>query len=159
MANTFVHGDAEESAKLDSGKKLANRMRVAEEEIQRQHEAGRLIAIVRRGRDYSEGFPAFQALPGICGEPLALTLKALGYRGAHQGKGVDAAQAYQFFTGTHELLGGLTPIQILTGECADGTDLEAVEFLGRPYEDRLDFVLSVAEHESLTTLVNLETRC
>lgn len=106
---------------------------------------GQLIAIVLEEGERGKEFPVFQAWPGIDGEPLKRTLKALGYQGTLQEPGTSAAQAYQFFTGINELLGGLTPIQVLTGVGADVDDQAAVDFLAKPHDERLDFVLSVAK--------------
>jgi len=72
-------------------------------------------------------------------------LKALGYFGPLQNTGAPATQVYQFFTGMHELLGGLSPIQALRGVGVDSNDQEAVDFLAKPHAERLNFVLSVAE--------------
>lgn len=124
---------------------FATLLGMSEKAIRRRHHDGKLIAISLEGREPGRGFPVFQAWPGIEGKPLERILKALGYLGPLQNTGAPAAQVYQFFTGMHELLGGLTPIQVLTGVGADVNDQEAVDFLAKPHEERLKFVLSVAE--------------
>lgn len=145
MTSTFFQYRAKEAGTLITGKDLASLLGISEEAIRRRHHDGKLIAILREGRLQGRGFPVFQAWAGIAGEPLERILKALGYLGPHQLTGGDAAQSYQFFTGTHELLGGLSPIQVLTDVGAEVNDQEAVDFLAKPHEERLNFVLSVAQ--------------
>ncbi|MGV3682132.1 MAG: hypothetical protein ACO1PM_20795 [Acidovorax sp.] len=145
MTSTFFQYRADDAGMLLTAKDLASLLGISEEAIRRRHLGGNLIAISLEGRERRSGFPAFQAWPGIAGEPLERTLKALAYQGPLRLAGVAASQAYQFFTGTHELLGGLSPIQVLTGLGADVNDQEAVNFLAKPHAERLNFVLSVAE--------------
>lgn len=145
MTSAISQYRADEAATLLTASDFATLLGMSEEAVRRRHSDGKLIAIQRGGRLQGRGFPVFQAWPGIDGEPLERTLKALGYLGPLQNTGTPAAQAYQFFTGMHELLGGLTPIHVLTGVGADVNDQEAVDFLAKPHEERLSFVLSVAE--------------
>lgn len=145
MTSTIFQYRMTDVGSLVTGSEIGSLLGISDEAVRRRHHDGRLIAILREGRERSSGFPVFQAWPGIAGEPLERTLKALGYQGPHQLSGGDAAQSYQFFTGIHELLGGLSPIQVLTGVGADANDQEAVDFLAKPHEERLNFVLSVAE--------------
>lgn len=145
MTNSLVQRCSTQANTLLTARELAGLLRDTEEAIWLRHQAGRLIAILRVGSEQSRGFPVFQAWPGIKGEPLERTLEAVGYHGPRQDTGAAAAQAYQFFTGIHELLGGLTPIQVLAGVGADVNDQEAVDFIAKPHEERLNFVLSVAE--------------
>lgn len=145
MTITDLRYRAGDAGTLLTANDFATLLGMSEKAILRRHHDGKLIAISLEGREPRRGFPVFQAWPGIDGEPLVRILKALGYQGPLQDTGTPAAQAYQFFTGINELLGGLTPIQVLTGVGADVTDQEAVDFLAKPHEERLDFVLSVAK--------------
>lgn len=145
MISSLVQHCSTEANTLLTARELASLLEVTEEAIRLRHKAGGLIAILRAGSGPSRGFPVFQVWPGIDGEPLEHILRALGYQGPLLDSCTSAAQAYQFFTCIHELLGGLTPIQVLTGVGADVNDQEAVDFLAKPHEERLNFVLSVAE--------------
>lgn len=145
MTSTFFQHLADEAGSLLTARDLASALGISEEAIRRRHLDGKLIAISLEGREPGRGFPVFQAWPGIEGKPLERILKALGYLGPLQNTGAPAAQVYQFFTCMHELLGGLSPIQVLTGVGVDSNDQEAVDFLAKPHEERLSFVLSVAE--------------
>lgn len=145
MTSTFFQHRSDEAGSLLTARDLASALGISEEAIRRRHLDGKLIAISLEGREPGRGFPVFQAWPGIEGKPLERILKALGYFGPLQNTGAPATQVYQFFTGMHELLGGLTPIQVLTGVGADVNDQEAVDFLAKPHAERLNFVLSVAE--------------
>lgn len=117
---------------------------VSDEAIRQRHQAGKLIAVLKDGRERGRGYPVFQSWAGVRGTPLEETLQALGYAGPSKMDGLDATQAYQFFVSRHELLGGLTPVQVLTGVGADVADQEANEFLEQPESARLDFVKKVA---------------
>ena len=145
MTSTVSLYRANEAGTPLTANDFATLLGLSEKSIQRRHHDGRLIAISLEGREPGRGFPVFQAWPGIAGEPLERTLKALGYQGPLEDSGTPAAKVYQFFTGLNELLGGLTPIQVLTGVGADVTDQEAVDFLAKPHDERLDFVLAVAK--------------
>ncbi len=145
MTSTNFQYRITDAGSLVTGCEIGSLLGISEEAIQLRHHDGKLIAISIDGREGGRGFPIFQAWPGIVGEPLERILKALGYLGPHQLTGGDAAQCYQFFIGTHVLLGGLSPIQVLTDVGADVNDQEAVDFLAKPHEERLNFVISVAE--------------
>lgn len=144
MANSIVQYRMGEAGTLVTGKEFAVLLNITEEAVRLRYQNGKLISIIREGRERGRGYPVFQAWPGIDGPPLEQILPALGYLGPSQGSVSGAAQVYQFFTGTHELLGGLTPIQVLTGVGADISDHEAVEFLATPHEERVKLVVSVA---------------
>ena len=145
MTSTNIHYRMTDAGSLVTGSEIGSLLGISNEAIQLRHHDGKLIAISIEDREPGRGFPVFQAWPGIEGKPLERILKALGYMGPLQNTGAPAAHAYQFFTGAHELLGGLTPIQVLTGVGADANDQEAVDFLAKPHAERLNFVLSVAE--------------
>jgi hypothetical protein len=133
----------DEPEKLISGNELAEMLGVTEEVVQKRLQAGKLIAILRDGGERGCGLPIFQAWDGIAGAPLEQVLKAIGYEGP--GKDVDAADAFQFFVGRNDLLGGSTPVEVLTGAGVhDPDDIEAAEFFGKPDQERLEFVISVA---------------
>lgn len=143
MATTVAKQLVGEPGKLISGSELAEMLGVSEEAVRQRLQAGKLIAILSAGRERGRGFPIFQAWDGIAGGPLEQTLKALGYEGP--GKAVDAADAFQFFVSRNELLGDLTPVEVLTGAgVSDPDDVEAAEFLTKPHQERLEFVASVA---------------
>ena len=145
MANKFVQNRTKEASALLTGTELGAALGISEERVRQRLQNGRLIAILREGRERGRGFPAFQALEGIAGEPLEKVLRALGYSGPTQESGTSAAEAYQFFTGSHELIGGLAPFQVLLGIGADVNDVEALEFLSKPHAERLAFIVSIAE--------------
>lgn len=145
MATTVARQLVGEPGKLISGGEIAEMLGVSEEAVRQRHQAGKLIAILSAGRERGRGFPIFQAWDGIAGAPLEQIVGALGYEGPGQGKAVDAAEAFQFFTSRNELLGGFTPVEVLTGAgVPDADDMEAVEFLAKPHEERVEFVTSVA---------------
>lgn len=143
MATSVARQLVGEPGKLVSGTDIAEMLGVSEEAVRQRHQAGKLIAILSQGRERGRGFPIFQAWDGITGAPLEQILKALGYEGP--GKAVDGADAFQFFTSRNELLGGFTPVEVLTGAgVPDPDDAEATEFLAKPHQERVDFVASVA---------------
>lgn len=132
-----------EPGKLVSGNELAQMLGVSEEAVRQRHQAGKLIAILTEGRERGRGFPIFQAWEGIAGATLEQVLKAIGYDGP--GSSVDAADAFQFFVSRNELLGDFTPVEVLTGAgLPNPEDIEAAEFLAKPYQERLEFVTNVA---------------
>lgn len=150
MAATAARQLVGHPGKLVSGTELAVMLYVSEEAVRQRHQAGKLIAILREGRERGRGFPVFQSWAGVAGAPLEQILGALGYRGPTvQPAPLDAADAFQFFTSRNEFLGGFTPVEVLTGAgLHDSADQEASDFLDRPYEERLDLVTSVARAEA-----------
>lgn len=143
LATTVTRELVGEPGKLISGNEIAQILGVSEEAVRQRLQGGKLIAILSEGRERGRGFPVFQTWEGITGAPLEQVLKALGYEGPR--KAVDAADAFQFFVGRNELLGGFTPVEVLTGAgVPDQDDFEAEEFLAKPHADRLEFVTSVA---------------
>lgn len=132
-----------EPGKLISGNDLARMLGVSEEAVRQRLQAGKLIAILSDGRERGRGFPVFQAWAGIAGVPLEKVLKAFGYEGP--GKTVDAADAFLFLVSRNDLLGDFTPVEVLTGAGLFPQDIEAEEFLAKPYQERLAFVISVAQ--------------
>lgn len=150
MAATAARQLVGHPGKLVSGTELAVMLDVSEEAVRQRHQAGKLIAILREGRERGRGFPVFQSWAGVAGAPLEQILGALGYRGPTvQAAPLDAADAFQFFTSRNEFLGGFTPVEVLTGAgLHDPADQEASDFLDRPYEESLDLVTSVARAEA-----------
>lgn len=139
MATTVVRQLVGEPGKLMSGSEIAEMLGVTEEAVRLRHKDGKLIAVLSAGRERGRGFPIFQAWDGVAGEPLEKVLKAFGYEGP--GKSVDAAQAFQFFIARDDMLGGFTPVEVLTGAgVIDPDDAEAAEFLSKPPAERVDFV-------------------
>ena len=134
LANMTTFGKKQlidEPDKLIPGDEFAEMLGVSEETVRQRLQAGTLIAIVSAGRERGCGLPVFQTWDGIAGAPMEQVLKAIGYEGP--GKDVDAADAFQFFVGRNDLLGGLTPVEVLTGAgMPDPDDIEAAEFLAKP---------------------------
>lgn len=142
MATTMAKQLVGEPGKLISGSEIAEMLGLSEESVRLRHRDGKLIAILSAGRERGRGFPIFQAWDGIAGAPLEQILAALGYDGRG---GLDAAEAFQFFTSRNELLGEFTPVEVLTGAgVAPADDAQAAEFLAKPHEERLEFVSQVA---------------
>jgi hypothetical protein len=109
---------------------------------------GSLLAVQRTNPDGSieAGVAGFQARPEIHGASLARVLSALNYRQPADSESVSAVSAYMFFIGRNDLLGDLTPIEVLTGVAsANSVDSEILEFLSKPHVERLEFVIEVAK--------------
>ena len=107
---------------------------------------GSLLAIRKTMPDGTteSGIASFQALPEIRGEPLSRVLAALGFHHSDDDT-MDSADAYSFLVARHELLGGLTPAEVLTGSARGAMTEEVCEFLTRPHAERVDFVVRVAK--------------
>ena len=144
MAQTIARQLVGDPGKLLSGTEFANWLGISEEAVRQRHQTGKLLAILKEGRERGRGFPIFQTWDGIAGEPLEQVFRAFGYAGPADESQVGAADTYQFFVSRSELLGGLTPVQILTGVGFDVSDQEATEFLAKPHGERLEFVKRVA---------------
>lgn len=142
--------------KLATGIELSQLLGISEEAVRQRHQAGKLIAILKHGRERGRGFPVFQSWVGIVGRPLEQILGVLGYRvptGARAtdeaGASPDAAEVFQFFIGRNDLLGGFTPVEVLTGvSVQEPSDEDAMQLLGRPDEERLALVLGAARAEA-----------
>jgi hypothetical protein len=110
------------------------------DQIVRDREKGReLFSVLKAGRKRGREYPAFQVWDGIVGTPLASVLKALG--------SLDGAAAYAFFSSRLHELGGLTPVEVLSGTPTRSGRLgdDAQEILALPAARRLDGVLKAAE--------------
>lgn len=112
---------------------------LSDETVRQRERAGELFSILRPGRKRGREYPAFQAWPGIAGEPLARILGAL--------RPVSGTEAYGFFTSPTELLGGLTPVEATIGQLTSARQLdeEAIELLDADPQQRLAVVVKAAE--------------
>jgi hypothetical protein len=101
---------------------LGQLLHVSDQTVRGRERAGELFSILRPGRRRGVEYPGFQAWPEISGAPLAKTLAALA---PPEGGRVSGTLAYGFFTARSELLGGLTPLEVLTGRLLTRRDLDA----------------------------------
>jgi hypothetical protein len=129
-----------------SAAEMGQALGLHEQSVRTRERAGELFAILRPGRKRGGEYPAFQAWPGIAGEPLAKTLAALA-SGQPVGMRAASTLAYTFFTSRTELLGGLTPIEVLLGRLTQARVLEAEvqALLGAPAAERLEAVVRAAQ--------------
>ena len=118
---------------------LAQRLNVGPETIRRREREGELFSILRPGRQRGREYPAFQAWPGIAGQPLKAAMAPL--------RDLGGPSIYGFFTSPIDLLGGLTPIEALCGELTSQRELDqdALDFLGNQPAVRLAAVVRAAE--------------
>jgi hypothetical protein len=112
---------------------------LTDETVRQRERAGELFSIMRPGRKRGREYPAFQAWPGISGQPLAKVMSALG--------GASGTAAYGFFTSPTDLLGGLTPIEAMSGRLTTrrGMEPSARELLKASDEERLQAVIKTAQ--------------
>jgi hypothetical protein len=112
---------------------------LSDETVRQRERAGELFSILRPGRKRGREYPAFQAWPGIAGEPLAKVLAALGP--------VSSTVAYGFCTSATDLLGGLTPIEATLGRLTSPRDLEpeTQALLAAAPQERLAAVVKAAQ--------------
>jgi hypothetical protein len=91
------------------------------------------------GRKRGRGYPAFQAWPTIAGEPLATVLKIL--------QDAEPANLYAFFTSRNDLLGNLTPVEVMAGALSAQRELEpdVNELLNAARDERRIAVCKAAE--------------
>ena len=111
---------------------------LGDESVRQRERAGKLFSVLRPGRKRGREYPAFQAWPGIVGEPLERVLSALGP--------ASGANAYGFFTSPTDLLGGLTPIEVMLGKPLSSRKLEreATQLLSSASPERLTSVEKAA---------------
>jgi hypothetical protein len=111
---------------------------LTDETVRQRERAGELFSIMRPGRKRGREYPAFQAWPGITGQPLARAMSALG--------GASGPVAYGFFTSPTDLLGGLTPIEAMLGRLTTSRAIDQAtrELLGASDEERLQAVIKAA---------------
>lgn len=112
---------------------------LTDETVRQRERASELFSIMRPGRKRGREYPAFQAWPGISGQPLAQVMSALG--------GASGTAAYGFFTSPTDLLGGLTPIEAMLGRLTTRRAIEpsARELLDASDEERLRAVIKTAQ--------------
>lgn len=112
---------------------------LSDETVRQRERSGELFSILRPGRKRGREYPAFQAWPGMAGEPLARILAAL--------RPVSSTEAYGFFTSPTELLGGLTPIEATVGQLTSARQLDAetIKLLQADPQKRLAIVVKAAE--------------
>lgn len=103
---------------------------------------GTVICISRPDRGIQREYPAFQVWPGIVGEPLTSVVAAMTTY-----EQLGSSDAYGFFTSLDDLLGCLTPIEVLTGRLIRprAIDPAAVELLDASPDQRLEAVIGAAE--------------
>lgn len=116
---------------------------LSDETVRQRERAGELFSILRPGRKRGREYPAFQAWPGIAGQPLATAFATLNSSGSAAG----GTSAYAFFTSPTDLLGGLTPIEALVGRLTTTRDVDAhtQDLLDAAPEERLQAVVKAAE--------------
>jgi hypothetical protein len=131
-----------------SAAELGAALKVSDQTVRARERAGELFSILRPARKRGVEYPAFQAWPGIAGEPLAKTLAALGAGADPTGAtGVPSSTlAYAFFTSRTELLGGLTPIEVLLGQLTTARAIDADDqaLLDASAAERLEVVVNAA---------------
>jgi len=112
---------------------------IDEDEVRELERAGELFSIVRPARGPEREYPAFQIWSGIYGEPMSRIRSALGTP--------CSTLIYGFFTSASDLLGFLTPIEVLLGQLTRVRDVDvwAQGLLAEPLETRMDAVLEVAK--------------
>ena len=112
---------------------------LSDETVRQREKAGELFSVLRPGRKRGREYPAFQAWPGIAGEPLAKVLSALTPG--------SSTVAYGFFSSPTDLLGGLTPVEALLGRLTDQRELDAETqaLMNAPTGERLHAVVKAAE--------------
>ena len=110
---------------------LGIRLGLGDESVRQRERARKLFSILRPGRKRGREYPAFQAWPGVAGEPLERSLAALAP--------ADGSVAYLFFTSLTDELGGLSPVEVLLGKPLSARRLEpdTTQLLNAPKEERL----------------------
>jgi len=104
--------------KLFTATEFGEHLGISDETVRRREQNGELFSILKPARKRGREFPAFQTDEHIWGEPLKRTLAALGYTPS------SGAAAYGFFTSQNDLLGGLTPIELLLGRLLPEREIE-----------------------------------
>jgi hypothetical protein len=112
---------------------------LSDETVRQRERAGELFSVLRPGRKRGREYPAFQAWPGIAGEPLTKVLVTL--------RPSSASAAYGFFTSPTDLLAGLTPIEATLGRLtsARALDADATDLLAAAQAVRIAAVMKAAE--------------
>lgn len=121
-----------------SADELGKALGVNEETVRLREQAGELFSIVRPQRNRGREYPAFQAWPGVAGEPLAQVLAILRPHGG--------TAAYGFFTSPNEELVGLSPIEVLIARVTNARELDkhTALLLSAPANERIAVVMEAA---------------
>jgi len=133
-----VHlGDPQERLSADQ---LACALGKQERAIWQSEQAGELFSVIFERDGPQRMYPAFQAWPAIFGRPLAAVLNELRVQ-VHGG-----AAAYGFFAGRKDMLGYVTPVEMLVGSVTTARTIPAWVSEGLRYTatDRLGIVVSAA---------------
>lgn len=119
---------------------LAQALQVGAAEVLQKENEGELFSVVFPRISPHRAFPAFQAWPGVAGQPLIAVLEALATK-VHGG-----TLAYGFFGGRNDLIGGLTPLEMLIGGLTTSRSLDTwvIDALELSAKDRLAAVLNAA---------------
>jgi hypothetical protein len=154
-----MHGDELLRGRVDAQGDALNRMLLSDAEfaaltgksevdVREAVSRGLLLAVQRSKPDGScveSGIAGFQARPEIDEAAVSRIMSALHYERQAGTDSVNAADAYMFFTSVNELMGGLTPVEALTGVAPAGcADSQILEFLAKPYAVRLEFIVQLA---------------
>ena len=112
---------------------------IGEDAVRAREQSRELFSIIRPGRSRQREYPVFQAWPSVTSAGLKRVLNAL--------RPLDSTDLYGFFAERSDLLGGLTPVETLTGRLAWDriTEQEAAALLMSTVPVRLKAVLAAAE--------------
>lgn len=129
-----------------SAAELGGHLYIGDEAVRHRERAGELFSVLRPGRKRGREYPAFQAWPAMAeesspaGPALQRVLRELG------APKTDGAALYGFFAARNDLLGHLTPVEVLAGHLCVPRDLddELALLLRSPTERRVLAVVSAA---------------
>lgn len=116
----------------------------SEQSVRSRENSGELFSIWRASRNRGQEYPTFQAWPGVVGDSLTQILAALVPLG--QPHPVGGTAAYGFFTSPTDLLGGLSPLELLLGRVIGSrhVDRHAIQALQGDHPTRLELVIETA---------------
>ena len=131
---------------------LGARLTLHEQTVRTRERDGKLFSILRAGRRRGQEFPAFQAWPGVAGEPLERALAGLVPEG--ETAPVSGPQAYGFFTSPTYLLADLAPLEVLIGRALSERELSAAAqaALALPAPERVELVVKTARTIAATSV-------
>ena len=111
---------------------------LSDETVRLRERKGELFSILKPGRQRGREYPAFQAWPEVAGAPLAAVMEALGPARSSLARG--------FFASPADVLGGLTPLEVLVGRPLPARALAtaAQQLLSSQVSDRLAVVKEAA---------------
>lgn len=129
-----------------SAAELGGHLHIGDEAVRHRERAGELFSVLRPGRKRGREYPAFQAWPEMAEEtsPAGAVLhQVLRELGAPK---TDGAALYGFFAARNDLLGDLTPVEVLAGHLCTprALDDELAQLLASPAERRVLAVVSAA---------------